>query len=67
MLNQSKLNRRIFISMNYNKIYDDLMLSRLLLKPERIKEKRNGEYFELAESYIEEFCKVINVESGASD
>ena len=46
MLNQSKLNRRIFISMNYNKIYDDLMLSRLLLKPERIKEKRNGEYFE---------------------
>jgi hypothetical protein len=32
--------------MNYNKIYNDLMFSRLLLKPERIKEKRNGTYFE---------------------
>lgn len=28
---------------------------------------RNGEYYELAESYIEEFCKVIDVESGASE
>jgi hypothetical protein len=32
--------------MNYNKLYDDLMFSRLLQKPERIKEKRNGKYFE---------------------
>jgi hypothetical protein len=32
--------------MNYDKIYNDLMFSRLLLKPERIKEKRNGTYFE---------------------
>jgi hypothetical protein len=32
--------------MDYNKIYNDLMFSRLLLKPERIKEKRNGTYFE---------------------
>ena len=32
--------------MDYNKIYNDLMFSRLQLKPERIKEKRNGAYFE---------------------
>jgi hypothetical protein len=32
--------------MNYNKIYDDLMFSRLLLKPQRLKEKREGKYFE---------------------
>jgi hypothetical protein len=32
--------------MDYNKIYNDLMFSRLLLKSERIKEKRNGSYFE---------------------
>jgi hypothetical protein len=32
--------------MDYNKIYNDLMFSRLLLKPERIREKRNGTYFE---------------------
>ena len=46
LLNQLKLNRHIFISMNYNKIYDDLMFSRLSLKPQRIKEKREGKYFE---------------------
>ena len=40
------MNRHIFISMNYNKIYDDLMFSRILLKSERIKEKQNGSYFE---------------------
>lgn len=32
--------------MNYKKIYDDLMFSRLLLKQQRIIEKRNGVYFE---------------------
>ena len=32
--------------MDYNKIYNDLMFSRLLLKSKRIKEKRNGGYFE---------------------
>lgn len=32
--------------MDYNKIYNDLMFSRLLLKSERIKEKQNGGYFE---------------------
>jgi hypothetical protein len=32
--------------MNYDKIYNELMFSRLLLKPERIIEKRNGTYFE---------------------
>ena len=46
LLNQLKLNRYIFISMNYNKIYDDLMFSRLSLKPQRLKEKREGKYFE---------------------
>jgi hypothetical protein len=32
--------------MNYNKIYDDLMSSRLELKLDRIKLKKEGEYFE---------------------
>ena len=32
--------------MDYNKIYNDLMFSRLLLKSKRIKEKQNGGYFE---------------------
>jgi len=32
--------------MNYKKIYDDLMLNRLNLKPKRIIEKKNGDYFE---------------------
>lgn len=32
--------------MNYKKIYNDLMLSRLLLKNSRIKEKTQGQYFE---------------------
>jgi len=32
--------------MNYRKIYDDLMLNRLNLKPKRIIEKKNGNYFE---------------------
>ena len=32
--------------MNYRKIYDDLMLNRLNIKPKRIIEKKNGDYFE---------------------
>jgi len=32
--------------MNYKKIYDNLMESRLLMKDLRIKEKKNGKYFE---------------------
>jgi hypothetical protein len=32
--------------MDYKKIYDDLMQSRLLMKEERIKSKKAGEYFE---------------------
>lgn len=32
--------------MNYNKIYDDLMFSRLNLKLQRIEEKKSGVYFE---------------------
>jgi hypothetical protein len=32
--------------MNYKKIYDDLMSSRLLLKKERYIKRKNGEYFE---------------------
>lgn len=32
--------------MNYQRIYDDLMLSRLSMKEERYKSKKNGSYFE---------------------
>lgn len=32
--------------MNYKKIYDSLMISRLEMKPNRIVEKKNGAYFE---------------------
>ena len=32
--------------MNYKKIYDDFMSSRLLLKTERYIKRKNGEYFE---------------------
>jgi hypothetical protein len=32
--------------MNYSKIYDDFMLDRLSKKPERLKLKKNGSYFE---------------------
>lgn len=32
--------------MNYKKVYDDLMISRLLMKQERYNERKNGKYFE---------------------